>query len=426
MLDLRLIRSDPEGVKAALARRGADGAVDAVIALDADRRALQAEADELRAERNRAAEAIGQAKRAGRDAAEEIASAAALRDRLAGVEERLGEADRLLHGALLEIPNLPDATAAEGMTEEEGEVVRVGGELPQFPFEPRDHLELAGPMIDLERGARTSGSRFAYLLGDLVRLHLATTQFTLSRLGERGFTPVLPPVLVREEALVGTGFFPADRDQVYSLDPARDELYLVGTSEVTLAALHAGEILDEDSLPRHYCGYSSCFRREAGAAGRDTRGIFRTHQFEKVEMFSFCHPDRSREEHEWLLAIEEELAQDLGFHYQVVNVAVGDLGASAAKKYDIEVWLPGQGRYRELTSCSNTTDYQARRLDARYRSERGPRFLHTLNGTAATSSRTLIALLETHQQEDGSVVVPEVLHSFGAPAVIGGERAPTG
>jgi seryl-tRNA synthetase len=426
MIDLRLIRSDPDGVKAALARRGADGAIDSVLALDSTRRALQSEADELRAERNRAAEAIGLAKREGHDAAEEIAAAAALRDRLAGIEEQLAEADRLLHGALLEVPNLPDPTAAEGLTEEDGEVIRVGGELPQFPFEPRDHLDLAGPMIDLERGARTSGSRFAYLLGDLVRLHLATTQFTISRLVERGFTPVMPPVLVREEAMVGTGFFPSDRDQVYSLDPARDELFLVGTSEVALASLHMGEILDEDSLPRRYCGYSSCFRREAGAAGRDTRGIFRTHQFEKVEMFSFCHPERSPDEHEWLLGIEEELAQDLGLHYQVVNVAVGDLGASAAKKYDIEVWLPGQGRYRELTSCSNTTDYQARRLDARYRSERGPRFVHTLNGTASTSSRTLIALLETHQQEDGSVAVPEVLRPFGAPPVLNAERAAAG
>jgi seryl-tRNA synthetase len=289
---------------------------------------------------------------------------------------------------------------------------------PEFDFEPRDHIELAGPRIDVERGVRTSGSRFAYLLGDVVRLHLATVQYAVDKLVAKGFTPVMPPVLVREEALIGSGFFPADREQVYVIANADPELFLIGTSEVSLAALHMGEILAEDDLPRRYCGVSSCFRREAGAAGKDTRGIFRTHQFDKVEMFSFCHPDHSWEEHEHLLSIEREIADALGLHYRVMNIAVGDLGAPAAKKYDIEAWLPGQGRYRELTSCSNTTDYQARRLDARYRSEKGVRHLHTLNGTAITSSRTLIAVLETHQMSDGSVSIPEVLQSFGAPAEI--------
>jgi seryl-tRNA synthetase len=273
-------------------------------------------------------------------------------------------------------------------------------------------------MIDVERGARTSGSRFAYLLGDVVRLHVATVQYALDKLVGKGFTPVMPPVLVREEALVGTGFFPEAREQVYAVANADPDLFLVGTSEVSLAALHMGEILPEQDLPLRYCGLSSCFRREAGTAGKDLRGIFRTHQFEKVEMFSFCHPDRSWEEHEYLLAIEREIADDLELHYRVMNISVGDLGAPAAKKYDIEAWLPGQGRYRELTSCSNTTDYQARRLDARYRGEQGVRHLHTLNGTAITSSRTLIAVLETHQQSDGSVGIPEVLQGFGAPAVI--------
>jgi seryl-tRNA synthetase len=227
-------------------------------------------------------------------------------------------------------------------------------------------------------------------------------------------------VLVREEALVGSGFFPEAREQVYAVANADPELFLIGTSEVALAGLHMGEILAEEELPLRYCGLSSCFRREAGAAGKDTRGIFRTHQFDKVEMFSFCHPERSWDEHEFLLSLEERIAQTLGLHYQVVNIPTGDLGASAAKKYDIEVWLPGQGRYRELTSCSNTTDYQARRLNARYRPASGsPRVLHTLNGTAVTSSRTLIAVLETHQQADGSVAVPEALQRYGAPATIG-------
>ncbi len=283
---------------------------------------------------------------------------------------------------------------------------------PEFDFEPRDHIDLAGSMIDVERGARTSGSRFAYLLGDVVRLHQATVQYALDKLVAKGFTPVMTPVLVREEALVGSGFFPEAREQVYAVANADPELFLIGTSEVALAALHMGEILPEADLPLRYCGISSCFRREAGAAGKDTRGIFRTHQFDKVEMFSFCHPDRSWEEHELLLSIEREIADDLGLHYRVMNIAVGDLGAPAAKKYDIEAWLPGQGRYRELTSCSNTTDFQARRLDARYRNEKGVHHLHTLNGTAITSSRTLIAVLETHQRSDGSVSIPEILQEL--------------
>jgi seryl-tRNA synthetase len=322
-----------------------------------------------------------------------------------------------LETVLLEVPNLPHPSAPLGDSEEDAEVLRHVGEKPAFDFEPRDHLALAGGWIDMDRGVRTSGSRFAYLLGDVARLWLGIQRFAIDRLAERGFTLVLPPVMVREEAMYGTGFFPTDRQSIYGLSD--DDLFLVGTSEVPLAAFHQKEILAEDDLPLRYCGLSACFRREAGAAGRDTRGIFRTHQFEKVEMFSFCHPDRSWEEHEAMLQIEEEIAQALGLHYRVVNIAAGDLGASAAKKYDIEVWLPGQDRYRELTSCSNCTDYQARRLQARYRPAEGPpRVVHTLNGTAVTSSRTVIAVLETHQQADGSVEVPESLRAYGAPAVI--------
>ena len=419
MLDIRVIRSETERVRAALARRQADGLLDDVLALDARRRALQTEVDALRAERNASAQAIGEAKRAGRDAAAEIAAAAALRERLSALEDELREADAAFGAAMLALPNVPHESAADGMAEEDAAEHAVSARpRPDFPFEPRDHLELAGAMIDVERGARTSGSRFAYLLGDVVRLHLATVQYALDKLVGKGFTPVMTPVLVREEALVGTGFFPGDREQVYEVANADPPLFLIGTSEVSLAALHMGEILPEEGLPLRYCGLSSCFRREAGAAGKDTRGIFRTHQFDKVEMFSFCHPDRSWEEHELLLAIEREIADDLGLHYRVMNIAVGDLGDSAAKKYDIEAWLPGQGRYRELTSCSNTTDYQARRLDARYRGEGGVRHLHTLNGTAITSSRTLIAVLETHQNADGGVSVPEILRGFGAPAEI--------
>ncbi len=263
------------------------------------------------------------------------------------------------------LPNLPDPTAAPGP---EDELVReVGGDPREFGFEPRDHLELAGAMIDMDRAAKLSGARFAYLKGDLVMLELALVRWALEKLRGHGFEPVIPPVLVRERALYGTGFLPDTEQQIYRL--LDDDLYLAGTSEVALASLHDGEILEAERLPLRYAGFSPCFRREAGAAGKDTRGIFRVHQFDKVEMFSFVEPERSTEEHERILAIEEEILTELELPYRVVNIAVNDLGTSAAKKYDCEAWLPSQGRYRELTSCSNTTDYQARRLDIRVRRE---------------------------------------------------------
>ncbi len=271
----------------------------------------------------------------------------------------------------------------------------------------------------MEAAARLSGSRFAYLKGDLVLLELALVRFAIELVRSEGHEPVVPPVLVREEALYGTGFLPGDRDQIYEVPS--DELFLIGTSEVALAGLHAGEILDPGALPLRYAGFSTCFRREAGAAGRDTRGIFRVHQFDKVEMFSFVEPSRSPAEHERLLAIEEQILTELEIPYRVVNVAAGDLGAPAAKKYDCEAWIPSQGRYRELTSCSNTTDYQARRLGCRYRPTDGesPQTVHTLNGTAVAVGRTMIALIENRQERDGSFTLPTILHSYGAPERIG-------
>ena len=279
-------------------------------------------------------------------------------------------------------------------------------------------MELLGDLLDSEAGARVSGSRFVYLKGPLVRLQFALVQWALDLVEQRGFTPVIPPVLVREQALFGTGMLPDTEQQLYRVP--EDELYLVGTSEVPLASLHAGEILSTGELPRRYAGFSPCFRREAGAAGKDTQGLFRVHQFDKVEMFTFVEPEQSQAEHERLLSIEEEILRTLGIPYRVVNIAVGDLGASAAKKYDLEAWLPGQERFRELTSCSNTTDYQARRLDVRYRSAEGgsPRPVHTLNGTAVAVGRTIIAIVENHQREDGTIEIPEVLHRFGAPETI--------
>jgi seryl-tRNA synthetase len=408
MLDLRLIRRDPDAVRAGLARRGADERLDEVLDLDEDWRAATAAAERLRAEQKAASDAIAEAKRAGEDAGPVLERMRDMSAQVKALTERARTAEERLQGVLATLPNLPDPTATE-----EDTVIREVGE-PRIR-EGRDHLALAGDMIDMERGARLSGSRFAYLRGGIVMLEFALVRWALEKLSGHGFEPVVPPVLVREQALYGTGFLPDTEQQIYRLPD--DDLYLVGTSEVALASMHAGEILDGADLPLRYAGFSSCFRREAGAAGKDTRGIFRVHQFDKVEMFVFCEPGKSVEEHERLLGIEEEILRDLGIPYRVVNIAIDELGASAAKKYDCEGWLPGQGRYRELTSTSNTTDFQARRLEIRYRGEgaRRPEVAHTLNGTAVTW-RHMIALLENGQREDGSVVLPEVLVPYGAPS----------
>ena len=388
-----------------------------LLELDRRRRELLPQVEDRRAQKNRVSDEIAQAKRAGGDAQAQVEQSSRLGAELKDLEQELAGIEERIQGLLVSLPNLPDPTAPDGDSEEDAVEVRVVGDPPQFDFEPRDHLDLGTELglIDMESAAKASGSRFAYLKGDLVRLEMALVQFALAKLSPRGFLPVVPPVLVREEALFWTGFLPTDRAQIY--DIAGDDLYLTGTSEVGLAALHAGDLLTEDQLPIRYAGVSTCFRREAGAAGRDTRGIFRVHQFDKVEMFAFVRPEDSPAEHERLLEIEEEILRDLQIPYRVVNVAAGDLGAQAAKKYDCEAWLPGQGRYRELTSCSNTTDYQARRLRTRYRAAEGgsPRAVHTLNGTAVAVGRTLIAVMENHQTADGSVAVPEALRPFGAP-----------
>jgi seryl-tRNA synthetase len=419
MLDLKLIRSDPERVKSALARRGAGEQVDELIALDARRRELLPEVENAQAERKTLSKRIGEAKGAGKEAeAEELmARVQGLKEKIEAGKAELEGVEAKLDELALGVPNIPDPDAAEGMTEEDAVVLREVGERPDFDFEPRDHLEIGTELglIEMEKAAQLSGSRFAYLKGDLVLLELALVRFAIDLVRGEGHEPVVPPVLVREAALEGTGMFPGDRDQIYEVP--KDELFLTGTSEVALAGLHADEILDAGTLPRRYCAFSTCFRREAGAAGRDTRGIFRVHQFDKVEMFSFVEPDASKEEHERLLAIEERILGELEIPYRVVNVAVGDLGAPAAKKYDCEGWIPSQSRYRELTSCSNTTDYQARRLGARYRPAAGesPQTLHTLNGTACAVGRTIIALIENRQESDGSFTLPTILQRYGSP-----------
>jgi seryl-tRNA synthetase len=342
---------------------------------------------------------------------------------LQGLEAELDEAEARRRELLDRVPNPPDDETPDGFTEEDAVVVRQVGEPPSFDFPARDHLDLAQAFgwIDMERAAKVSGARFAYRVGDVALLELAIYRYALERLLAKGFVPVLPPVLVKEAAMYGTGFLPTDEVNIYKVE--RDELYLTGTAEVGLAAMRTGEILDADALPLRYAGYSTNFRREAGAAGKDTRGMFRVHQFDKVEMFVFTTAERARDEHEHLLAIEEELIGDLDIPYRVVNIAAGDLGASAAKKYDVEGWFPGQERYRELTSTSNTTDYQSRRLDIRTRRDGKLEHVFTLNGTAITA-RTLIALMENFQDADGAVSVPEPLWEHGAPRKLGGERVP--
>jgi seryl-tRNA synthetase len=417
MLDLKLIRSEPERVKAALARRGAAEGVSELLALDCRRRELLPEVENAQAERKALSKRIGEAKQAGQGADDLVERVQRLKEKI----ER-GKAELERTGAELEkvssaLPNLPDFEAPDGMLEEDAVVLREVGERPEFDFEPRDHLEIGSELglIEMEAAARLSGSRFAYLKGDLVLVELALVRFAIELVRAEGHEPVVPPVLVREEALYGTGFLPGDRDQIYEV--GKDELFLVGTSEVALAGLHAGQILEPGSLPLRYAGFSTCFRREAGAAGRDTRGIFRVHQFDKVEMFSFVEPSRSTAEHERLLGIEERILAELEIPYRVLNIAAGDLGAPAAKKYDCEAWIPSQGRYRELTSCSNTTDYQARRLACRYRPADGeaPQTVHTLNGTAVAVGRTMIALIENRQERDGGFTLPNILQRYGAP-----------
>jgi seryl-tRNA synthetase len=411
VLDVRAIREDPDRFRKGLARRNLADAVDLILALDERRRQLTVRVEELRAEQNRSGKAIGRAE--GEDKQRLIGEVARVSAEVKELEPQLEQVEAELSDLLARTPNVPHESAPDGFTDEDAVEVRRHGEPPAFEFEPRDHAvlgELLG-MLDTERGARTSGSRFVYLLGDIVQVQFALVRHALDILTVRGFVPVIPPVLVREEAMFGSGFLPTDEVNIYVTSP--DELYLVGTSEVSLAAFHAGEILDEADLPIRYAGYSTCFRREAGTYGKDMGGMFRVHPFDKVEMFSFARPEESWHELEFILGIEEEILGKLDVPYRVTNTAAGDLGSAAAKKYDLEAWLPGQDRYRELTSCSNYTDYGARRGQTRIRRTSGEvEILHTLNGTATAIGRTLIAILENNQRADGSVALPTALHAY--------------
>jgi seryl-tRNA synthetase len=410
VIDLKLLRDDLDAVKAAYDKRGGVEGLERVVELDARRRALLAEVETLRADQNKASKAIGQSSPEDRPAA--IAAAKEMSDRLAALEPDLDAATAALEEAASYLPNLPHESVPGGLTDAENVVEREVGDKPEFDFEPRDHVEL-GEMLglfDSERGAKTAGSRFVYLTGPGVILELALVRFTIDFLGDRGFVPIVPPVLVRRHAMYGTGFFPADEHEFYSIE--RDELYLTGTSEVAIAAMHSDEILDGASLPLRYAGFSPCFRREAGSYGKDTKGLIRVHQFDKVEQFSFADPDDSWDEYAAIRANQEKILMALEIPYRVLVMCAGDLGSSAAKKVDHEAWLPGGDRYLEVTSATNATDYQARRLGVRYRGKGGTRLVHTLNGTACAVGRTIVALLENHQRADGSVSIPEALRPY--------------
>jgi seryl-tRNA synthetase len=395
VIDQRAARNDTEGFRRKLARKGAAEQFDAWLAADEQWRALVPRVDELR----------GKTKLKGKPTPEQLEELRGVKEELQQAEQALAAAETARDEVLTVIPNPPDDSAPDGDSDEDAKEISRWGEPPALA-EPKEHTEIG--RFDMERAARLSGARFGFMIGDTALVALALYRYAIDIVGQAGFLPVLPPVLVREEAMYGTGFFPTDRSNIYAVES--DNLYLTGTSEVALAGLHMGEILDE--LPLYYAGYSTNFRREAGAAGKDTRGMFRVHQFNKVEMFVYCEPDRSADEHERILAVEEQILQGLGIPYRVVNVAAGDLGAPAVKKYDCEGWFPSQERYRELTSTSNTTDFQARRLGIRYRDGKNLATPHTLNGTAITD-RALLALLENFQGD-----VPDVLRAYGAPATV--------
>ena len=394
MIDLKAARNDPEGYRAALARKGAGEVFDSVLEADERWRALVPKIDELR----------GKTKLKGKPSPEQLAEMQQVKEELRAAEEEIAAAEAARDELALRIPNLPHPDIPDGSTEDDVLEVRRVGEPPVLA-EAREHTEIG--RFEMERAARMSGARFGYWVGDTALLALALYRLALDRIAAKGFIAVLPPVLVREEALIGTGAFPSDEANVYEL--AADGLYLAGTAEIPLASLHASEILEAGELPLRYVAFSPCFRREAGAAGRDTRGMIRVHQFNKVEQFSFTRPEDSWDEHELLLANTEELVRELELPYRIVVLPAGDISSAAAKTYDVEIWFPSQERYRETASVSNTTDFQARRLGIRHRGKRGLEPVHTLNGTAVVD-RMALAILENFQGE-----VPDVLREFGAP-----------
>ena len=400
MLDPTILKDNIEVLKSNISRRNLKIDVNQLISLNEERKSLRFDAEQKRSQQKELGKQIAIADESEKD--ELLSKATELSNEVKSLFEQVDKKDEEFLNLWVKIPNLISDTSPDGKSDKDNLEIKKVGNVKDMPS-PKDHMEIASKLnlIDVEKASEVSGSRFAYLFGDLVKIEFNLVSWALNKLSEKGFIPTVPPVLVRENALYGTGFFPDDAEQVYEVP--NDDLYLVGTSEVPLAALHSNEIINMEELPLRYAGFSTCFRREAGTYGRDTTGIFRVHQFDKVEMFSFCDPQKSEEEHEFILSVEEELLQSLEIPYRVVDVCAGYLGASAAKKFDIEAWIPSQNTYREVTSCSNTTSFQARRLNIRAKSEGDTSVLHTLNGTAIAVGRILIALIENNQTEDGKV-----------------------
>jgi seryl-tRNA synthetase len=417
MLEMKFIREHPDTVKADLQRRGAVDKlawVDDLLQNDQKWRSLQVQANALRQQRNKLTEQIAKLRKQGQDAAPVMREAEAIPDKIRELEQEAGNVRERINQTLMQLPNIMHESVPTGKDEHDNVEIRKWGTPPQFPFKPLDHIDLATKLdlVDLERAARVAGARFYYLKNDLVRLNYALIGYALEFIAQKGYTVMQPPYLLKREVLSGAVALSDFEDVIYKIDG--EDLYLLATSEHALNAFHFGEILDGKTLPLRYGGVSPCFRKEAGAHGRDTKGIFRVHQFEKVEQFVFCRPEDSWKEHEKLIGNAEELFQALKLPYRVVNVCSGDLGTVAAKKYDLEVWLPGQNTYREAVSCSNCTSYQAVRSNVRYRDRTSDptEYVHTLNSTFVATERTLIAIMENFQQSDGSIAIPEVLRSY--------------
>ncbi|MEM2095663.1 MAG: serine--tRNA ligase [Candidatus Caldarchaeum sp.] len=415
MLNIKQLRADPEYFRRGLARRGlAADVVDRILELDAGRRSLLKKVEELRHLRNLAADAVAAAKKRGEKADEHLSKMRQVNEQIDACEKELETVESKLHSLLYNTPNVPHESVPDGDSEEFNQTVRAWGEVRKEDW-IRDHVEVLKGlgMADLEAAASVAGARFYYLFDDLVLLNMALARYALEFLRAKGFRLVQPPYMLTRRVMEGVVSFQEFQDMLYKVEG--EELYLIGTAEHAIAGLHAGDILDGRTLPLRYAGVSPCFRREAGAHGKDTKGIFRVHQFEKVEQFSFTKPSQSWSEHEYLISNAEEIYRSLGLPYRIVNICMGELGSIAAKKYDLEVWMPAQGRYRELVSCSNCTDYQAVRLNIRYREEphvEETEYVHTLNSTAVATERTIVAILENYQRRDGSVDVPEVLQPY--------------
>lgn len=411
MLDLKAIRQNPEIFKASLARKGVDeGEIDKLLCADESKRKLLQQVESLKQKQNQVSKEIP--KLSGEEKAKVLVEMKTIADDKKTLEADLEKVDTQVISILETLPNPPHEKTPDGKDDSENVVIRKWGKIRDFGFKPREHWEIAEDLelLDIERSAKVSGSRFFFLRNELALLQMALMNWAFLEVSKKGFSATIPPFMTRKEAIYGTGYL--DRNENYVINPGEDDLYLIGSSEVPMSSFYAGEILEESDMPKKFCAYSPCFRREAGSYGKDMKGILRVHQFEKIEMVIFCNPENSTAMHEELREVEEDLLQKLGVPYQVVDVCCGDLGNSAIKKYDLEAWLPGQDKYREMTSTSICTDFQSRRLNTRIRRKDGEiEYAHILNGTAV-SSRPLIAILENFQNEDGSVDVPEVLVPF--------------